>query len=91
MIEGSGSRAGFGSGSIPLTDGTGSGSRRAKICGSGGSGFGSGSAILMKIVGSGSISQRHGSEDLDPDLHKMSWIRNTARDHSQLHSTHTTF
>ncbi len=30
MIEGSGSRAGYGSGSIPLTSGSGSGSRRPK-------------------------------------------------------------
>jgi hypothetical protein len=36
----------------------------------------------MKIegsaFGSGSISQRHGSADPDPDPPKMSWIRNTA-------------
>jgi hypothetical protein len=31
----------------------------------------------MKIEGSGSISQRHGSADPDPDHTKMSWIRNT--------------
>jgi hypothetical protein len=34
------------SGSIPLTNGSGSGSRRPKTHGSGGSGFGSGSATL---------------------------------------------
>jgi hypothetical protein len=34
---------------------------------------------MIKIAGSGSISQRHGSADPDSDLHtKMSWIRNTA-------------
>ncbi len=39
----------------------------------------------MKIAGSGSesgsISQRHGSADPDPDPHKMSWIRDT--DHNE--------
>jgi hypothetical protein len=38
---------GTGPGSIPLTNGSGSGSRRPKTCGSGGSGFGSRSATLV--------------------------------------------
>ncbi len=33
---------------------------------------------MTKIAGSGSINQRHGSADPDPDPHYMSWIRNTA-------------
>ncbi len=32
---------------------------------------------MMKIEGSGSISQRHGSADPAPDPHQKSWIRNT--------------
>jgi hypothetical protein len=32
---------------------------------------------MTKIAGSGSISQRHGSADPDPDPPQMSWIRNT--------------
>jgi hypothetical protein len=32
---------------------------------------------MTKIAGSGSISERHGSADPDPDPHQMSWIRNT--------------
>jgi hypothetical protein len=50
MIEGSGSIAGSGSGSIHLTSGSGSGG--PKTCGSGGSGseFGSGSATLVSSL-----------------------------------------
>jgi hypothetical protein len=49
MIAGSESGAGSGakSGSIPLTNRSGSGSRRPKTYGSDGSGFGSGSATLV--------------------------------------------
>jgi hypothetical protein len=31
----------------------------------------------IAVSGSGPISQRHGSEDPDPDPPQMSWIRNT--------------
>ncbi len=33
--------------------------------------------VETKIAGSGSISQRHGSSDPDPDPHQMSWIHTT--------------
>ncbi len=38
---------------------------------------------VTKIAGSGSISQRHGSADPNPDPPKMSWIGNTAFFNSQ--------
>jgi hypothetical protein len=40
----------------------------------------------MKIEGSGYISQRHGS--VDPDPHKISWIRNTGLNFDVLYAAY---